>query len=66
VDFLSFRQYFKHSKQVFYEDGGLFFSRCEEVELEEKNQNEILLSAGVARWYIFKPIIPIWVNFGRP
>jgi hypothetical protein len=22
--------------------------------------------SGVARWYIFKPKIPIWVNFGGP
>jgi hypothetical protein len=20
----------------------------------------------VARWFVFKPKIPIWVNFGRP
>jgi hypothetical protein len=23
-------------------------------------------SVGVARWFIFKPKIPIWVNFGGP
>jgi hypothetical protein len=24
------------------------------------------IGARVARWYIFKPKIPIWVNFGGP
>jgi hypothetical protein len=24
------------------------------------------VSAGVARWYVFKPKIPIWVNYGGP
>jgi hypothetical protein len=26
----------------------------------------VSISVGVARWYIFKPKIPIWINFGRP
>jgi hypothetical protein len=25
-----------------------------------------LLQSRVAKWYIFKPKIPIWVNFGGP
>jgi hypothetical protein len=24
------------------------------------------ISTGVARWFVFKPKIPIWVNFGGP
>jgi hypothetical protein len=26
----------------------------------------LAISARVIRWYIFKPKIPIWVNFGGP
>jgi hypothetical protein len=25
-----------------------------------------VMSSMVARWYVFKPKIPIWVNFGGP
>jgi hypothetical protein len=25
-----------------------------------------MLSSRVARWFVFKPKIPIWVNFGGP
>jgi hypothetical protein len=33
------------------------------LEKGEKKK-KILFSARVARWYIFKPKIPIWVNLG--
>jgi hypothetical protein len=28
--------------------------------------SQLRLAAGVARWYIFKPKIAVWVNFGGP
>jgi hypothetical protein len=30
------------------------------------DQRNTTLHNRVARWYIFKPKIPLWVNFGRP
>jgi hypothetical protein len=33
---------------------------------EPGSLNLTLLCGRVARWYIFKPKIPIWVNFGGP
>jgi hypothetical protein len=33
---------------------------------ERASQPKLWLSSRVARWHIFKPKIPIWVNFGGP
>jgi hypothetical protein len=30
------------------------------------NKDRLILQSRVARWFIFKPKIPIWVNFGGP
>jgi hypothetical protein len=35
------------------------------VELLLPN-GQVQLSGSTARWYVFKPKIPIWVNFGGP
>jgi hypothetical protein len=44
----------------------LFFSLLIVPEwLAEKNKVAFLASS-VARWFIFEPKIPIWVNFGGP
>jgi hypothetical protein len=43
---------------------GTFFGSRDE---REGRQHDVdTLTSRVARWFVFKPKIPIWVNFGGP
>jgi hypothetical protein len=44
---------------------GEFVNRCF-AAFEEKNSLKLMVVGRVARWFLFKPEIPILVNFGVP
>jgi hypothetical protein len=36
------------------------------VPFIEMRHTKVIVDTGVARWFVFKPKIPIWVDFGGP
>jgi hypothetical protein len=45
---------------IFYFLKKKMFHFSQKADIEEAEQSR------VARWYLFKPKIPMWVNFGGP
>jgi hypothetical protein len=59
-----------HPKNFFFAEIGGSPRHAAKEALGRENRGthnlvQIVLPAGVARWYNFKPKITIWVNFGR-
>jgi hypothetical protein len=57
---------------VLFTDAGTAENACVEISDAENRSLQLVATmavprgARVARWFVFKPKIPIWVNFGGP